>query len=600
MTPEPPPKLTTRLRTHTCGELRVGDVGAQVELAGWLHNRRDLGGVQFIDLRDHYGITQIVVRPESGLDLGHTPKESVLRIHGEVLRRSDETVNPRLDTGEIEVDARGFEILGESRTLPFSVFPEDDAPEEMRLRHRFLDLRRERMHANVLLRSRVIEEIRRRMRAHAFVEIQTPTLTASSPEGARDYLVPSRVHPGKFYALPQAPQQFKQLLMVSGFDRYFQIAACYRDEDARADRSPGEFYQLDLEMAYVTQEDVFEVVEDVLHGLFSEIRPDRELTPQPFPRIPYDVAMERYGSDKPDLRNPLTMVDVTQTAQGSGVRAFAGAYVSGMSVPTREPLPRRRMDEYEARLKERGAAGLAWLVVEPGNELRGPLARHISDEARAELLDSLEAGEGDTIFLVADPDTAKAQTLMGLLRVWLGEELELLEDAYRFCWVVDFPMYERDEETGEIGFSHNPFSMPQGGLEALDTLDPLDVKAWQYDVVCNGYELSSGAIRNHRLDVMYRAFEIAGYSAAQVDERFGALGRAFRYGAPPHGGIAPGIDRIVMLLGDEPNIREVIPFPMNQRAQDLLMGAPAEVLPQQLRELHLKVTPPAPTRADSS
>jgi aspartyl-tRNA synthetase len=586
----------TALRTHSCGELRVSDAGSDVVLAGWLHNRRDLGGVLFIDLRDHYGITQVVVHPEAALelDLAHMQKETVLQVEGTVTARSPDTVNPAMDTGEIEVEVRAARVLGPAEPLPLNVFPEDDPPEDTRLRYRFLDLRRSRMHRNLVLRAQTIASIRRRMTEHGFVEVQTPTLTASSPEGARDYLVPSRLYPGHFYALPQAPQQYKQLLMASGYDRYFQIAPCYRDEASRADRSPGEFYQLDLEMSFVEQEDVFRVVEDVLHGVFRDIRPDREATPTPFPRIPYDTAMERYGSDKPDLTNPLTMCDVTAVVAGSGIRAFEGE-VSAMVLGGEHAMSRSQMGTHEDFVRDLGAGGLASLVVEEGGSVRGPLARHVPDPVRDALIERVGAKPGETILMVSDADRDTARGYMGALRDRLGEQLGLLETGvYRFCWVVDFPMYERDPETGAIGFSHNPFSMPQGGLEALDTQDPLEVKAFQYDIVCNGVELSSGAIRNHRLDVMYRAFEIAGYSRQDVDERFGALGRAFRFGAPPHGGIAPGLDRIVMLLADEPNIREVIAFPMNQRAVDPLMGAPAPATPEQLRELHLRVDAPAP------
>jgi aspartyl-tRNA synthetase len=584
----------TALRTHSCGELRASDAGSEVMLAGWLHNRRDLGGVLFIDLRDHHGITQIVVHPEAALelDLAHVQKETVLGVEGSVVARAPDTVNPAMPTGEIEVEVRAARVLGPAEPLPLNVFPEDDPPEDTRLRYRFLDLRRSRMQRNLVLRTRAIASIRTRMTDHGFLEVQTPTLTASSPEGARDYLVPSRLYPGNFYALPQAPQQYKQLLMASGFDRYFQIAPCYRDESSRADRSPGEFYQLDLEMSFVEQEDVFRVVEDVMHGAFQDVRPDREVTPTPFPRIPYDTAMERYGSDKPDLRNPLTMCDVTAVVAGSGIRAFEGE-VSAMVLGAEHAMSRSQWGVYEDFARELGAGGLAWLVVEDEGSLRGPLARHVPDEVRDALIDRAGAKQGETIVMVSDRDRDTARGYMGAVRDRLGDQLGLLEqDVYRFCFVVDFPMFERDADTGEIEFSHNPFSMPQGGLEALNEQDPLDVKAFQYDIVCNGVELSSGAIRNHRLDVMYRAFEIAGYSRAEVDERFGALGRAFRYGAPPHGGIAPGLDRIVMLLADEPNIREVIAFPMNQRAVDPLMGAPAPAMPEQLRELRLKVEGP--------
>ena len=591
-------RTATRLRTHTCGELRTEHVGERVSLAGWVHNKRDLGGVAFVDLRDHYGITQIVSRPGLEPDLAHMAKETVIQVTGEVVARAPETVNDQLDTGTIEVVAEQVEVLGPAAPLPFNVFPEEVSPEEQRLRYRFLDLRRSRMHRNIVLRSQVISSIRRRMTDEGFLDMQTPTLTASSPEGARDYLVPSRIHPGKFYALPQAPQQFKQLLMTSGFDRYFQIAACYRDEDARADRSPGEFYQLDLEMSFATQDDVFEVVERVMHGLFSEFRPDRDVTAPPFPRIPYAEAMERFGTDKPDLRNPLRMRDATPIIGPAGIRAFEGRHVAAMRIWGDGPLSRSQMDKLDGHARDLGAAGLAWFIVEDDRSLRGPLAKFVEPDIQARLVEAFEARPGEALLMIADADRERAQKLLGGLRDHVGETFGLLEDAYRFCWVVDFPMYERDEETGQIQFSHNPFSMPQGGLEALNTLDPLDVKAYQYDVVCNGYELSSGAVRNHRQDVMYRAFEIVGYTPEQVDERFGALGRAFRLGAPPHAGIAPGVDRIVMLIADEPNLREVIAFPMNQRGEDLLMGAPAPVSEHQLRELHLKLDVPAPDAPD--
>ncbi len=596
------PKTATRLRTHTCGELRASDVGECVALTGWLHNRRDLGGVAFVDLRDHYGITQIVTRPGLNPDPANLPKETVLRVTGEVIERAPETINAQLATGQIELAADTIEVLGPSSPLPLSVFPQDDAPEATRLRYRFLDLRRQRMHDNIALRSRVISSIRKRMDGEGFLDLQTPTLTASSPEGARDYLVPSRVHPGKFYALPQAPQQFKQLLMTAGFDRYYQIAVCYRDEDARADRSPGEFYQLDVEMSFVEQDDVFEVIERVMYGLFCEFQPERDITQPPFPRIPYEIALERYGTDKPDLRIPLTMRDTTDVFASADVRALSAGHVSAMKVPGPPSLTRSQLDRFDAFVRELGAGGLAWFIVEEsGSTLRGPLAKHLETSVQRDLVARLEAAPGDALLLVADVDKRTARKLLGSLRTHLGTALDLIEDdAYRFCWIVDFPMYERNEETGAIEFSHNPFSMPQGGLEALDTKDPLDIMAWQYDIVCNGYELSSGAIRNHHPDIMYRAFEIAGYSRREVDERFGALARAFKLGAPPHGGIAPGIDRIVMLIADEPNIREVIAFPMNQRAQDLLMGAPAPASPEQLRELHLRVVDLPPEEASAA
>jgi aspartyl-tRNA synthetase len=592
-------RTATALRTHTCGELRSDHVGERVTLAGWLHNRRDLGGVAFVDLRDHYGITQIVSRPGLEPDLAHLPKETVIQVVGEVVARTPETVNDQLDTGTIEVTAEKVEILGPAEPVPFNVFPEEISPEEQRLRYRFLDLRRSRMHRNIVLRSQVISSIRRRMTDEGFLDMQTPTLTASSPEGARDYLVPSRVHPGKFYALPQAPQQFKQLLMTSGFDRYFQIAPCYRDEDARADRSPGEFYQLDLEMSFASQDDVFEVVERVMHGLFCEFRPDREVTAPPFPRIPFSEAMEQFGTDKPDLRNPLRMRDVTPLVAPAGIRAFEDKHVAGMRVWGDAPMSRSQMDKLDGHARDLGAAGLAWFVVEDDGSLRGPLAKFVEADIQKTLVSAFEAEPGDALLMIADPVRERAEKLLGGVRSHVGETFGLLEDAYRFCWVVDFPMYERDEESGQVEFSHNPFSMPQGGLDALNTLDPLDVKAFQYDVVCNGYELSSGAVRNHRPDILYRAFEIVGYAPEQVDERFGALGRAFKLGAPPHAGIAPGVDRIVMLIADEPNIREVIAFPMNQRAEDLLMGAPAPVSEHQLKELSLKVDAPVePAAAD--
>jgi aspartyl-tRNA synthetase len=587
------------MRTHTCGELRADHIGEKVTLTGWVHNRRDLGGVLFLDLRDHYGITQVLVRPASGLDLGHVPKETVLRIEGRVAARPADTVNDAIETGEIELEAIRAEVLGASGPLPFTIFPDEDAPEETRLRYRFLDLRRARIHENIMLRSKIIASLRDRMQELGFLEIQTPTLTAASPEGARDYLVPSRVHPGTFYALPQAPQQFKQLLMIAGFDRYFQIAPCYRDEDARADRSPGEFYQLDMEMSFVEQEDVFEVLEEVLSGLFTEVRPDWKTTQPPFPRIAYDDAMERYGSDKPDLRIPLEMRDVTDVFARSGVRALEAGHVSALRIP-KPQVSRSDMDRFDAFAREQGAGGLAWFFVEPDSLLRGPLARHIAPELQRAAIEALGAEEGDVLLMISDADRTTARKLLGAVRVHVGNELGLVEsDTYRFCWVVDFPMYEKDEETGAIEFSHNPFSMPQGGLEALETMDPLEIKAFQYDIVCNGHELSSGAIRNHRPDILYRAFEIAGYTREQVDERFGALGRAFQVGAPPHGGIAPGIDRIVMLLADERNIREVIAFPMNQRAQDVMMGAPAAVEDRRLKELNLSLIKP-PRRASEA
>ena len=582
-------------RTHTCGELRLENAGSVVRLSGWLRNRRDHGGVYFIDLADHYGTTQLVVAPGSEMyeRVTRLPKETVIRADGTVVPREEGKVNPAMPTGEIEIRVTGIDVLGPTEPLPFNVFPENPVPEDTRLSYRFLDLRRTKMHANIVLRSRIISSIRRRMVDLGFMEYQTPTLTASSPEGARDFLVPSRRQPGKFYALPQAPQMFKQIIMVSGFDRYFQIAPCYRDEDARADRSPGEFYQLDLEMSFVTQEDVFAAVEALLSGLFDEFAPSRVRTPIPFPRIAYEDAILRYGTDKPDLRNPLEICDLTALFAGSGFKAFAGKTVRAIRIPEASKQSRSFFDKLEERAKSEGAAGLAWLLVEPGNSLKGPISKFLTTEDAAAILLETRGEVGDAIIFLSDTDTAKVSRILAGLRTHLGQLLELIEqDVYRFCWIVDFPMYEYDDEHEKIDFSHNPFSMPQGGLEALNTRDPLTIKAFQYDIVCNGYELSSGAIRNHHPEIMYRAFEIAGYERSEVDQRFRALINALKFGAPPHGGIAPGIDRIVMLLADEPNIREIIMFPMNQNAEDLMMNAPNTVRPQQLKELHIAVVMP--------
>jgi aspartyl-tRNA synthetase len=590
--------VTQRYRTHTCGELRIGDVGRPVRLSGWVHRKRDHGQLLFVDLRDNYGITQCVVNAASacfetasGLRL-----ESVVTMTGAVVARGAEAVNPRLATGEIELAVDELAVQSAAEPLPLQVNLDTDFPEDTRLRYRFLDLRREALHRNILLRSRVIASIRRRMIETGFTEFQTPILTSSSPEGARDYLVPSRVHPGKFYALPQAPQQFKQLLMVAGFDRYFQIAPCFRDEDGRADRSPGEFYQLDLEMSFVTQEDVWAAIEPVMHGVFQEFRPECAVTPPPFPRIPYDEAMLRYGSDKPDLRNPLVITDVTDVFRGSGFAVFAGAIEQGASVrglraPGAGARPRSFFDRLNQWAREQGAPGLGYVVLAEG-AARGPIAKFLDDPRLRRLCEATGAGDGDAVFFVCDRRAA-ADRLAGKVRIKLGDELDLLEKhAFRFCWITDFPMYERNEDTGAIEFSHNPFSMPQGGLEALESQDPLTIRAYQYDIVCNGVELSSGAIRNHRPDIMYKAFAIAGYSREDVEARFGGMLNAFKYGAPPHGGSAPGIDRIVMLLAGESNIREVIAFPMNQQAQDLMMGAPSPVPPDRLRELHIRIVPP--------
>jgi aspartyl-tRNA synthetase len=585
-----------RYRTHNCSQLNLAHVGQQVRLSGWLRNRRDHTGVVFIDLTDHYGTTQLVVAAGSqSYDLLRSlSKESVICVDGLVTARDPRTVNRAIATGDIEVEVTGAELLGPAAPLPFSVFPDMPTPEEQRLAYRFLDLRRPKPHANMLLRSHVIASIRRRMQELGFVEYQTPTLTASSPEGARDYLVPSRRHPGKFYALPQAPQMFKQLIMVSGFDRYFQIAPCYRDEDSRSDRSPGEFYQLDLEMSFVTQEDVFQVIETLFTGVFSEFCPQIKITPSPFPRIPYEEALLRYGSDKPDLRNPLEIVDVTDMFENSSFRALAHKQVRAIRVPQCFGQPRSFFERVEKEAKASGAAGVAWLITDLEGGLKGSIAKFLASSESSELLNRVKAEAGDGVAILGDENNETASRLTGVVRDALGRVLGLIEEgAYRFCWIVNFPMYERDAETGKIIFSHNPFSMPQGGLKALNEMDPLQIKAFQYDIVCNGHELSSGAIRNHELSIMCRAFEIAGYKRSEVEEQFRALFKAFQYGAPPHGGIAPGVDRIVMLLADEPNIREIIMFPMNQNGQDLLMNAPNAVPPERLRELHLRVELPA-------
>ncbi|MBP9837215.1 MAG: aspartate--tRNA ligase [Proteobacteria bacterium] len=581
-----------KYRTHTCKELRKSDAGKTVKLAGWIHNKRDLGGVEFFELRDHYGITQIVIRPDSAIkdEITRLPKETVISITGQVRFRGDENIHSGLETGEVEVEVETFEELGSCDPLPFSVFPEPEVGEDVRLRYRFLDLRRSKLHNNIVLRSQIIASLRRRMWELGFNEFQTPILTSSSPEGARDFLIPSRLHPGKFYALPQAPQQFKQLLMMSGFDRYFQIAPCFRDEDARADRSPGEFYQLDLEMSYVTQDDVFAVVENVLHGLFKEFAPDKEITEAPFPRIPYDTAMLKYGSDKPDLRNPLEIHDISELFANSDFKAFSGKTVRVLPVDNLAEKSRSFFDNLEDRAKQEGAAGLAWLLVNNDQTLKGPIAKFLSPELTKTLLEITKATAGTALFFAADKDKNKAAKLLGSLRNHLGTELDLLTpNCFKFCWIVDFPMFEYDDNEKAVTFCHNPFSMPQGGLEALNTQDPLTIKAFQYDSVCNGVELSSGAIRNHKPEIMYRAFEIAGHKKEDVDKRFGGMIKALKFGAPPHGGIAPGIDRIVMLLAEENNLREIIAFPMNQKAEDLLMNAPCDVSERQLRELSIKL-----------
>ncbi|RIV79699.1 aspartate--tRNA ligase [Pelagerythrobacter aerophilus] len=594
-------------RTHNCAQLAKANVGETVRLSGWVHRKRDHGGVLFVDLRDHYGLTQIVADEDSpalevldGLKL-----ESVVTIDGEVKARAEGTVNPNLPTGEIEVFARSVTVQSRADELPLPVAGEQEYPEDIRLKYRFVDLRRETMHRNIMLRSQVITSIRRRMTAQGFTEFQTPILGASSPEGARDYLVPSRLHPGRFYALPQAPQMFKQLLMVAGFDRYFQIAPCFRDEDLRADRSP-EFYQLDFEMSFVTQEDVFQAIEPVLAGVFEEFANGKSVTPAgEFPRIPYAEAILKYGTDKPDLRNPLVISDVTDHFQTSGFGLFekivgSGGRVRVVPAPGTHEKSRKFFDDMNDWARREGFAGLGY-VTRKGGEFGGPIAKNHGTEGMEKLYAELGLGENDGLFFAAGKERDAAK-LAGAARTRVAEELGLIEQGcFKFCWIVDFPMFEYDEEQKKIDFSHNPFSMPQGEMEALENEDPLTIMAWQYDIVCNGYELSSGAIRNHRPDIMYKAFEIAGYSKEDVDANFSGMIEAFKLGAPPHGGSAPGIDRIVMLLADEPNIREVIAFPLNQRAQDLMMGAPSVVSPRQLRDVHIRaVEAPKPQRGEDT
>ena len=588
-------------RTHTCAALRAADVGSTARLSGWIHRKRDHGGVLFVDLRDHHGLTQIVARAgsEALAILDGVRVESVVTVTGDVVAREGGAVNSRLPTGDIELIARAVEVQSAAAELPMPVAGEQEYPEDIRLKYRYLDLRRERLHANIMLRSAVIASVRARMIDQGFTEFQTPILTASSPEGARDYLVPSRVHPGKFYALPQAPQMFKQLLMVAGFDRYFQIAPCFRDEDARADRSPGEFYQLDFEMSFVTQDDVFNAIEPVLAGLFAEFAKGKAVTlAGEFPRIPYRESLLKYGSDKPDLRNPILISDVGSHFVGSGFGLFAGLVDKGMVVraipaPQTAEKSRKFFDEMNDWARGEGFAGLGY-ATRKGGEWGGPIAKNHGTEGMDRLAAELGLGPDDGIFFAAGPE-AQAAKLAGLARTRVGEQLGLIEQgAFKFCWIVDFPMFEYDEEAKKLDFSHNPFSMPQGELEALETKDPLDILAWQYDIVCNGVELSSGAIRNHRPDIMYKAFEIAGYSRDEVDENFPGMIGAFKYGAPPHGGSAPGIDRIVMLLAEEPNIREVILFPMTQKAEDLMMNAPAPVSDRQLKELSIRLVVDGP------
>ncbi|MEO0440211.1 MAG: aspartate--tRNA ligase [Pseudomonadota bacterium] len=586
-------------RTHNCSQLRSTDVGTEVRLSGWIHRKRDHGNLLFVDLRDHFGLTQIVCETgsEAFRTLDNARVESVVTVTGKTVARDDETVNANLPTGEVEVVADTVSMQGPAEELPMPVFGDQEYPEDIRLRYRFLDLRREKVHSNMMLRSEVIASIRRRMVDQGFTEFQTPILTASSPEGARDYLVPSRVHPGKFYALPQAPQMFKQMLMVAGFDRYFQIAPCFRDEDARADRSPGEFYQLDLEMSFVTQDDVFAALEPVLAGVFEEFANGRTVTPAgEFPRIPYKEAMLKYGSDKPDLRNPIIIQDVSEHFKGSGFGLFdkitaGGGTVRAFVAPEAGKNSRKFFDDMNNWARGEGFAGLGYINMKEG-AAGGPIAKNHGEEGTAKLLADLGCGPDDGVFFAAGKE-AEAARLAGVARTRAAEKLDLIkDDEFKFCWIVDFPMFEYDEELKKVDFSHNPFSMPQGEMEALESKDPLDILAWQYDIVCNGVELSSGAIRNHRPDIMYKAFEIAGYTKDQVDSEFSGMINALKYGAPPHGGSAPGVDRIVMLLANEPNIREVVAFPMNQKAEDLMMSAPSGVSPKQLRELHIRVVEP--------
>lgn len=593
-----------KYRTHNCNELKISDVGAEVKLSGWVHRRRDHGNLVFVDLRDHYGITQIVFtdqNPQLMDDASRLRYESVVTVVGKVVARSEETINNTLPTGHIEVLAGEFIIESAADTLPFVINTEKDAPEDSRLKHRFLDLRREKLHNNIMLRSQIISYIRQLMTARGFTEFQTPILTASSPEGARDFLVPSRLHPGKFYALPQAPQQFKQLLMVSGFDRYFQIAPCFRDEDARADRSPGEFYQLDIEMSFVTQEDIFSTIEPVMYELFTKFT-DKKVSEAPFIRIPYNESMLKYGSDKPDLRNPIVIADVTEIFRDSDFTIFRenikkGSIVRAIPAPYAAAQPRSFFDKMIEFAISEGAGGLGYIQFSETGEAKGPVAKFLSTQQLEDLKATANISNGDAVFFASDKKD-KAAKLAGKVRIKLADELDLLEkDCFKFCWITDFPFYELNEETGKIDFSHNPFSMPQGGLEALEnaktTEELLELTAYQYDIVCNGIELSSGAVRNHKPEIMYKAFAIAGYSEEEVDKRFGGMIRAFKFGAPPHGGIAPGIDRIVMLLAEATNIREIIAFPLNQQAEDLLMNAPNYVEDKALKELNVMLSPSA-------
>ena len=590
-------------RSHTCGALRASDAGSTVRLSGWIHRKRDHGGLLFIDLRDHYGLTQLVLHPETPgfAAVERLRAESVIKIDGEVVARSAETKNANLPTGEIEIQVKAIEVLSEAAELPLPVFGEPDYPEELRLKHRYLDLRRETLHKNIVLRSRVISSIRQRMVGQGFLEYQTPILTASSPEGARDFLVPSRLHPGKFYALPQAPQQFKQLLMVSGFDRYFQIAPCFRDEDLRADRSL-EFYQLDVEMSFVTQEDVFAAIEPVMHGVFEEFADGKTVDAYPFVRIPYRESIAKYGTDKPDLRNPIEMQDVSEHFRDGGFGLFNKILAADpknaiWAIPAPTGGSRAFCDRMNSWAQGEGQPGLGYVFWRAADDQNpegpgGPIAKNLGDEKTAAIAAQLGLKTGDAAFFVAG-DPAVFHKFAGSARTKLGQDLNLIpEDAFKFCWIVDFPMFEWSEEEKKVDFSHNPFSMPQGEMAALEGKDPLDILAYQYDIVCNGYELCSGAIRNHKAEIMLKAFEIAGYDASVVEEQFGGMLNAFRYGAPPHGGLAPGIDRIVMLLANQTAIREVIAFPLNQQGQDLMMNAPSDAEERQYKELHLRPSLP--------